>query len=81
MQSIRVRLRTGGTMSRYLRMMMLLLAAFFFMIPLLGRPLVARSLPEEGITRMHGPHGMHATAHVHQSIEADDDPLGPCTEE
>ena len=64
-------------MSRYLRMMMLLLAAFFFMIPLLGRPLVARPLPEEGMTRMHG---SHAPNHMHQNLQTDDDPLGPCTE-
>jgi hypothetical protein len=61
-------------MSRYLRMVMLLLAGFFFMIPLLGRPLVARPMSP----RMHG---NHAANHAHQSFQTDDaDPASPCTE-
>ena len=67
-------------MSRYLRMVMLLLAGFFFMIPLLGRPLVARPLPEEGMRRMHGPRGPHGPTHAHQLMAPEDDGLGPCTE-
>jgi hypothetical protein len=66
-------------MSRYVRMVMLFAAGVFFMIPMLGRPAVARPVP-----RMHGVHGRN---NMHQALEPDgidslaDDPAAPCAEE
>jgi len=63
----RVRFRIGGTMSRYLRMVMLLLAGLCFMIPMLGRSASARPMP-----RFHGPHGSFHN-NPHQALEPDPD--------
>ena len=57
------------------RTVLLVLAGVFFMIPMLGRPATARSMP-----RLHG-HAVNPLHHTAQPDQLDDDSSAPCVDQ